>query len=88
MAKAQTTTSNHGDLASTEDVKRILGNVDDDKLLEIMALRPSVLDVEQASTWLAGDSDIFGSGQPLKRVPGDIVAILTADEEEEPPRAG
>jgi len=59
--------------------------LDEAKLLDIMALRPSVLDVEEASVWLAGDTDVFGAGQPLKPVAGDIVAILTADEKEESP---
>jgi hypothetical protein len=69
--------------ASAEDVKRILGNVDTAKLLEIIGLRPTVLDVERASMWLAGDTDVFGAGQPLPPAAGSIVAILTADEDEE-----
>ncbi len=70
--------------ASAEEVKRILGEIDTAKLLEIMGLRPTVLDVEQAWMWLAGDTDVFGPGQPLPPTAGSIVAILTADEEEEP----
>jgi hypothetical protein len=70
-------------LAASDDVKRILGELDDAKLLDVLALRPTVLEVEEASMWLSGDSDVFGAGQPLKRVAGNIVAILTADEEEE-----
>jgi hypothetical protein len=50
-----------------------------------MALRPTILDVEEASVWLAGNTNVFGAGQPLKPAAGEIVAILTADEEEEPP---
>jgi len=69
--------------ASAEEVKRILGELDEAKLLDIVALRPSVRDVEQASLWLAGDPDVFGAGQPLPTTAGDIVAILTADEDEE-----
>jgi hypothetical protein len=61
--------------------------LDDPKLLDILALRPTVLDLEEASVWLSGDPDVFGPGEPLQRVAGEIVAILTADEEEEPPRA-
>ncbi|HYA07778.1 MAG TPA: hypothetical protein VEF90_17965 [Xanthobacteraceae bacterium] len=57
--------------------------MDDTKLVDILALQPTVLDAEQASLWLAGDTDVFGSGEPLKSVAGEIVAILTADEEEE-----
>jgi hypothetical protein len=57
--------------------------LDETKLLDIAALRPTIPDVEEASIWLGGDSDIFGPGQPLKPGAGEIVSILTADEEEE-----
>jgi len=70
-------------LASSDDVRRILGELDGATLLDIVALHPTILDVEQASLWLAGDADVFGAGQPLPPLAGDIVAILTADEEEE-----
>jgi hypothetical protein len=86
MANALATGQEH--LATTDDVKRILGDLDRTKLLDIMSLRPTVLDVEEASMWLGGDPDVFGAGQRLQRVAGDIVSILTADQEEEPPRAG
>lgn len=70
-------------MASTDDVKFILGNMDDARLLDIMTLQLRIIDVEQASAWLAGDIDIYGAGLPLKDIPCDIVAILTADEDEE-----
>jgi len=76
-----------GGRASSDDIRRIFGPLDDTKLVDILALRPTVLDAEQASLWLAGDTDVFGSGEPLKSVAGEIVAILTADEEEESRRA-
>jgi hypothetical protein len=75
-------------LATPEDVARILGNLDSTKMLPIMALRPTIADIEEASIWLGGDRDVFGPGQPLKGVASRIVTILTADEEEEPPLAG
>ena len=71
-------------LASSDDVKRILGELDTAKLLEIIGLRPTVLEVEQACMWLAGDTDVFGAGQPLPPTAGSIVAILTAEEDGEP----
>jgi hypothetical protein len=86
MANAPATGQKH--LATTDDVMGILGDLDSTKLLDIMTLRPRILDVEEASMWLAGDPDVFGAGQPLQRVAGDIVSILTADQEEDPPRAG
>ena len=75
-------------LASSDEVRRILGDLDGEKLLDIVALHPTILDVEQASSWLAGDADVFGAGQPLPSLAGEIVAILTADDEEERPQAG
>ncbi len=71
------------DQASGEDVRRILGDLEGAKVLDILALRPTVLDLEQASMWLSGDRDIFGPDQPLQPPASDIVAILIADEDEE-----
>ncbi len=84
MARQPAIPQNRGALATADDVRRILGTLDEAKLLAIVALRPSIHDVEEASVWLAGDSDVFGPGQPLKPLAGEIVAVLTADEEEEP----
>ena len=84
MAKDPATAQDRDALATADDIRRVLGTLDEAKLLDIVALRPTILDVEEASVWLAGDTDIFGAGQPLKPVAGEIVAILTAGEEEEP----
>ena len=86
MAKDPATAQDRGALATADDIRRVLGTLDEAKLLDIVALRPTILDVEEASVWLAGDTDIFGASQPLKPVAGEIVAILTAGEEEEEPR--
>ncbi len=65
-----------------------MGDMNGAKLVDIMALQPPISAVEKASLWLAGDADVFGAGSPLKGVAGEIVAIVTADEQEEPPRQG
>jgi hypothetical protein len=36
--------------------------------------------------WLSGDLDVIAAGEPLKGIASQIVTILTANEEEEPPR--
>ena len=79
----QKTTPAPGMVVSPDDIRRIIANLDDEKLLDITALQPTIQDVEEASLWLAGDSDVFGAGKPLSLIAGKIVAILTADEEEE-----
>jgi hypothetical protein len=72
--------------ADREDVKRILGDLDDAKLIEILELNPSPAELEEAAAWATGNGDILGkSGHSLVGTAAAIVEILTADEEEEPP---
>ena len=88
MSKAEARTDEQGPLAAPEDVIHVMGDMNGAKLLDIMALQPTIRDVEEAALWLAGDADVYGAGSPLKGVAGEIVAIVTADEQEEPPRPG
>ena len=76
------------DFASADDVRRILGELEPKTVLDILVLRPTVRDLEDACLFLAGDSDVFGPGNPLQSPAGDIVAVLTAEEEEEERRSG
>ncbi len=68
--------------ATRDDIKAILGNIDTDKMLTIVELRPTIAEVEAAASWLAGDADVFGPGEPLKGAVADIVAILAEGEDE------
>jgi len=86
MPESQAKSGGDRAFATHEDITDILGHIDNEKLLAIMALQPTIADVEAASSWLSGDTDIFGAGEPLKGAASGIVTILTADEEEEPPR--
>ena len=72
MVREPATAQDRGALATADDIRRILGTLDETKLLDIVALRPTILDVEEASVWLAGDANIFGAGQPLKPVAGRL----------------
>ncbi|WP_253706886.1 hypothetical protein [Bradyrhizobium sp. WD16] len=75
-------------LATHDDIKSTLGEVDNEQMLEIMALRPTIADVERASIWLEGDPDMLGAGEALSGVASEIVDILVEDEDEDAPRAG
>jgi hypothetical protein len=89
--KTSPTEASRPGLATVDDVVRILGSLDPGNMLAIMALRPTILDVEEASMWLCGDRDVFGPGQPMQGTPSQIIAILTEEEEaaeEEPPHLG
>ncbi len=72
-------------VATSADIKSILGGIDPEQLLEIISLAPTIAEVETASMWLSADADVFGAGEPVKGKASHIVSILTADEEEEPP---
>lgn len=72
--------------AMFEDIIAILGNIDQDKVLAIVDLRPTMAEVEAASLWLSGDDDVFGAGEPLKGNAAAIVAILSANEEDQQSR--
>jgi hypothetical protein len=82
----QNPTTSGADRASTADIRAILGALNESDLLEITALHPTIRDLEEAVTWLSGDRDVFGAGEPLKDVAAGIVAVLLRDEEEEADR--
>ena len=82
MKKTMTASSSRP--ATHDDVRSILGELDETKMLPILALRPTLADVEEASLWLGGDTDVFGASEPLSATASQIVTILTADEDEEP----
>jgi len=70
-----------------DDVKRILGDIEESKIIEILALKPTLAEVEEAAVWASGDGDVLAkAGHPQTGVIAQIVDILTADEEEPEPR--
>jgi len=72
-------------LATQDDIKSVLGDIDPAEMLAIMSLRPTMADIEKASLWLEGDPDVFGPGEAVRGVASEIIAILAENEEE--PRA-
>lgn len=79
-------TPNAESVASREDLRRLFGDIDERRELEILALRPTIAEVEQARVWASGDGDVLAkAGRPLTGTTAQIVEILASDEEEEPP---
>jgi hypothetical protein len=74
----------NAEMATRADVLRFVRDVDERKVLEILALHPTVAEIEQAALWAAGDGDVLArSGHPLSGTAAQVFDILTADEEEE-----
>lgn len=70
-------------VATRKDIETVFGSLDEDTLLAILDLRPTVAELDEANLWLSGDRDVFGAEPPLKGVPSEIVTLLTAEEEDE-----
>lgn len=71
---------------SEHELKLIVGNVDENQVIDILKLQPTVGELEEAVVWATGDGDVLAKeGRPLTGKISDIVEILTADEDE-PPR--
>jgi hypothetical protein len=88
MSKQPSASTTRSASVDRDDVIHVLGEIDEDMLIDILALNPTFDDLEQAAIWAAGEGDVLArQGHPLTGVVSDIVDILTADEEE-PPRWG
>lgn len=76
----------HRNSISRDELIRVAGDVDESTLLAILALRPTIAEVEEAAAWITGSGDVVDrAGHPLTGVIAQIFDILTADEEEPPP---
>ena len=61
MAAAVTSNpGQRGAQATAEDVKRVIGDIDDPKVLEILDLEPTIVELEEAVVGAAGDADSLG----------------------------
>jgi hypothetical protein len=87
MPKPKSGQSMHHQEATGSDVHQILGDMDDSTAVAIMALRPTVAQLEEARVWLNGAGDVLGrEHRPLDGVVAEIFDMLKV--EEEPPRSG
>jgi hypothetical protein len=69
-----------------EEMTRILGDIDDVKVVEILALSRSVDDIEEAAAWRSGNRDVLArDGRTLSSATSAIVELLATDEEEPSP---
>ena len=86
MPQSQTMTGIQDAAATHDDLLRIVGDIDERDALQILALCPTVAEVEEAAVWATGDGDVLAkAGRPLTDIAAEIVEILTADEDEEEP---
>jgi len=69
--------------ATWQDVKRVLGEMSDIKIADVLALRPTVPELEEAGMWSRGEGDIIGrEGHRLSGKAAMIFEIISAEEDE------
>jgi hypothetical protein len=67
-----------------DEVRDIVGDVEDARVSEILTLAPSREELAEASIWVTGNGDLLGrQGHKLQGKTARIVSILTADEEQD-----
>ena len=71
-------------LAKRSDVMHLFGDVDDETVIEVLKLKPTIDELEQANVWLEGQGNrLSHAGHPQTERIGMLIDILR-DEEEEP----
>lgn len=70
--------------ATLDDAKRLLGDTDERKIAEILAVQPTIWELEEAAIWYRGDGDVLGkTGRSLSGKAAQIFEILSADDEDD-----
>lgn len=86
MPTANSKPSTHDQTATGDDLHQILGDMDGSTAVAILALHPSLAQLEEARVWLSGTGDVLGKEhRPLDGVVAQIFDMLVVEEEEEPP---
>lgn len=76
--------TNEDRIAAIEELRHLLGDIDDAKVTEILALEPTVTELQTAVLWANGKEDIVATrGGSLSGKTAQIYEILIAGEEEE-----
>lgn len=65
-----------------QDVRDVVGELDDVKVAEILASGATPEELEEAAAWAAGESDVMGDlERPLSGSVARVYEILVADDE-------
>ena len=86
MPKPNSGEAMRGEEATGSDLRQILGEMENGTAVAILALHPSVAQLEEARVWLNGAGDVLGKERrPLDGVVAQIFDMLSVEEEERPP---
>jgi hypothetical protein len=70
-----------------DDVIRVLGELDDITVLDILALHPTVEDLEEVAVWTSGEEEVLvREGHTLSGIAAQIIDLLPSEPEDMPDR--
>ena len=69
-------------MVSQDEVRRLFGDLDDEKVAEILKLKPTLPEIELAAGCLDGRADMLAKGEHhLSPTAAQILEIVLSDEE-------
>jgi hypothetical protein len=73
--------------ATREDIIRLFRHLDDHAVAAVLALHPTIAQLEEAETRTTGAQDIFADLRPAEGVVAEIIELVGMEEDEfEEPR--
>jgi len=83
MAKSNNSHSGRTEKATRAELQQILGDMDDETAVAILALNPNVAQIEEVGVWLSGDEDVLGKERrPFDAVVAQILDLVEIENEE------
>jgi hypothetical protein len=78
--------SSRDEKATLNDLRHILGDMDDETAVAILALEPSIAQVEETGVWLNGENDVLGERRrPFDAVVARILDLVEVEEDDPGP---
>ena len=78
----------HADLnrvATRDDIRHVLGDIDDSLVVKILSKQPSFAELSDAAIWVRGDGDLVArEQQELSARAFAVAEMLARDEEDQP----
>jgi hypothetical protein len=72
-------------IATRDDIRHVLGAIDDTLVVKILSKKPSFADLSDAAIWVRGDGDLIARDQlELSATALAIAEVLARDAESEP----
>jgi hypothetical protein len=69
--------------ASRDDVVRLFGHIEDEAVAEVLALFPTISELEEAQAWIVGQGDLLARcGHPQTPRVAAILDIVDDDEDD------